>query len=136
MVGPRFMTTFIFFVSLSFILVSPWFKYPYVAHQMRMEPESTHHLKSAYYEDRSMAIIYFFANGILLSLVGFSALNALQHPDIKQSVLNIWTYFVPTFICFILDMKVFTCELPISCLVIAICLFVLVTSFNLLKTFN
>ena len=28
--------------------------------------------ESAYYEDRKMAIIYFFVNGILLSLVGFA----------------------------------------------------------------
>ena len=50
-----------------------------------------------------MAIAYFFINGILMTLVGFSFFNALQHPEIKDSALNIWGYLFPTVICFILD---------------------------------
>ena len=136
MVGPRFLTTFIFFICLAFILITPWFKYPHVAHQMRQAPESTHHMNSAYYEDRGMAVAYFFLNGILMALISFACLNALQHPEIKESVLNIWGYLVPTVVCFVLDSQIYVVQLPISCIVIAIILFVLITAFNLLKTFN
>ena len=83
-----------------------------------------------------MAIAYFFVNGILITVIGFAILNALQHPDIKESVLNIWGYFIPTIICFILDKQVYAVVIPGSCLVVAIVTFVLITAFNLLKTFN
>ena len=32
MVGPRFLTTFVFFTNLTLLLIGPWFKYTYVAH--------------------------------------------------------------------------------------------------------
>ena len=38
MVGPRFLTTFVFFTNLALLLIGPWFKYTYVAHQMRQAP--------------------------------------------------------------------------------------------------
>ena len=117
-------------------MVTPWFKYPHVAHQMRLETEISHEKNSAYYKERGMAIGYFFVNGVLMALIGFTLLNALQHPDIKDSVLNIWGYFIPTIICIILDKQVYSVSIPYSCLVIAIVLFVLIAAFNLLKTFN
>ena len=83
-----------------------------------------------------MAVAYFFLNGILMALISFACLNALQHPEIKESVLNIWGYLVPTVICFVLDSQIYVVQLPINCIVIAIILFVLITAFNLLKTFN
>ena len=134
--GPRFLTVYMFFVSLTFIMLAPWFKYPYVAHQMRQEAEIAIDQRSAYYDDRGMTIAYFFVNGILITVIGFAILNALQHPDIKESVLNIWGYFIPTIICFILDKQVYAVVIPSSCLVVAIVTFVLITAFNLLKTFN
>ena len=39
LVGPRFLTVFMFLICLSFIMITPWFKYPHVAHQMRQETE-------------------------------------------------------------------------------------------------
>ena len=103
MVGPRFLTTFVFLTNLALILVGPWFKYMYVAHQLRSAPETTFHTDSEYYSNRGMSILYFFLNAILFSLISFSILNAMQHPEIKESVLNIWGFLVPTLICFILD---------------------------------
>ena len=96
----------------------------------------THEPESTYYEDRTMAIIYFFVNGILLSLVGFAILNAIQHPEIKESVINITGYLVPTVIAFILDTQVFSCILPTYCLVVALIILVLISLVNLLKMCN
>ena len=103
---------------------------------MRQAPESTFSAESEYYLNRGMSILYFFINAILCSLVSFSILNALQHPEIKESVLNIWGFLVPTVICFILDTQVYLVQLPTSCIVIGVVLFILITGVNLLKTFN
>ena len=77
MVGPRFLSTFVFFTNLALIMVGPWFKYTYLSHQLRQAPESTYHTDSEYYNNRSMSIVYFFLNAVLASLASFSILNAL-----------------------------------------------------------
>ena len=97
--SPRFPTAFLFYVTLTLVFVTPLFKYPSVASQMdslagTYDPTKKT-LESAYYQDRLIPIVCFFAYGLALALIGFSMLNAMQHPQIRQSRISLLLTLVP-----------------------------------------
>ena len=65
----------------------------------KFDPE----LEASYYTNRSSAITYFFVNGVLFTLVVYSLANALQHPDLYESELNVVFTVISVASCFAFD---------------------------------
>ena len=68
-VSPRFVTSFIFYVSFALIIISPYLKYPILAHQIESNP--------SYYESRGIVVAFFFAMGLVITVAAFSICNAM-----------------------------------------------------------
>lgn len=96
--APRYCTVHVFFMSVLALTVSPYLKFPSVANQIRTMHEADFidgkidpTLEASYYSNRGSMIVYFFLNGILLTIVIYAIANALQHPHLTESSLN--SYF-------------------------------------------
>ena len=83
--APRYCTVHIFFLSVLSLVVTPYFKFYSVDHQIKdsqkdeiLGPDAQAH----YYENRRSVIVYFIVNGLLLVIAIYSIGNALQHPGL------------------------------------------------------
>lgn len=47
-------------------------------------------LEASYYENRAPAYTYFIINGLLLTIMIYSLANAIQHPKLAESNLNVF----------------------------------------------
>lgn len=86
-------------MSVLALTVSPYLKFPSVANQIRNMHEADFidgkidpTLEASYYSThRGSMFVFFFLNGILLTIVIYAIANALQHPHLTESSLN--SYF-------------------------------------------
>ena len=96
--GPRFVTSFIFYVSFALVILTPYLKYPTLSTQL-------HSLESAgitdYYtwSQRGLPLAFVLLLGVLSTVSAFSICNALQHPQIKMSHVSTWIVLIPTLLC-------------------------------------
>ena len=93
-VSPEFTTVYIFYVAMTLVLISPILKYPSLTSQMHNIVDD-----KSYYDDRGVPIIFFFVIGLMATIVAYSICNALQHPEIRQSHLNMLFTVVPPVLC-------------------------------------
>ena len=80
--GPRFVTSFVFFVSFALIVLTPYMKYPSLAAQLHELAGNDANLKNAesvYYQgsNRSIPLAFVFFLGLLAAVSAFSLCNAL-----------------------------------------------------------
>lgn len=101
-VGPRFPTTYLFFVCLSLVVLTPLLKYPMIAEDVRAA--STDDTKiSGYYEGRGLAIGFFFVNSVLLTTFLYTYVFAIQQTRIRQSLINMSVSILPPVFCILFD---------------------------------
>lgn len=108
--APRYCTVHIFFMSVLALTVSPYLKFPSVANQIRTMHESDFidgkidpMIEASYYQNRGSELMFFFLNGVLLTIVIFAIANALQHPGLTESSLNCYFTFITVVSSFSFD---------------------------------
>lgn len=113
--SPRFPTAFIFYVTFALVLLTPLLKYPLLAGQINDLAGYTNMAKreqeSVYYSSRGIPIAFFVILGIVTSIVAFTLCNALQHPAIRQSQVNLFVSCMPILICIAIEPKKFGASL-------------------------
>lgn len=95
--GPRFTSVFVFYVAFCLLVICPLFKFPALSaqlEQMAASDGSSAGHKSAYYEDRLVPVLLMVLIGLLLTVGSLSLCNALQHPTLRQSIVNLSMTFV------------------------------------------
>lgn len=133
--GPRFVTSFIFYVSFALVILTPYLKYPSVSsqvHELERAGGTDYYARSG----RGLPLAFVLLLGILATISAFSFCNALQHPQIRMSHVSAFIVLIPTLLYALLYFPSLIAEASASG-VIAVCaaiFAVLVT--NLLKSLD
>ena len=105
--SPRFVTVFVFYVSFTLVVITPYLKYQSLAAQIHALSVDDESLDSSYYGSRGLAVASFFVMGAFSTVSAFSICNAMQHPLIKQSHINLMVSLIPVALFAIFDFQMF-----------------------------
>lgn len=139
--SPRIVSAFVFYITFALILVTPYLTYPSLAKQITEiagDDQLKIDEKSVYYtEGRALDILVFFVTGLLFIGSAISICNAMQHPDLKQSQINIlMSVMLPVF-CFTIAGWGATAEILNTEGIIFMCsVFAVILLTNVLKMFK
>lgn len=137
-VGPKFVTTFIFYASFALVVLTPYLKYPSLAQQLRQLENESSDPADSYFNggDRAKNLAMVLFVGFLATFAAFAVCNALQHPDVKLGQISSILVLTPSLLYAVVYSKAMAAQLSSASIIAIFVVIAFIVTMNFLKNSN